>query len=229
MPFSPPVTEWPSAACPADPLQALRSATSAQHAALDAGLAIARPGASLSDYTAHAHALAAWLQALWPHLQMLAATNPGFDFTPSHRLAALASDLRDVPDAVPVSNHDLPAAGARAAWPPASATAAQCAAQALAEHPHQAMAVRWGFAYVVEGSQLGGQVMFRQLAERLAPHPLRYLQGEGAGTGARWREFVALLRAQVASPAAVQAACRGATAAFAGLNGLDRTAGEALP
>ena len=93
----------------------------------------------------------------------------------------------------------------------------QRATQVLAQHPGQLQAVRWGFAYVVEGSQLGGQVLYRQLAPRLAPHALRYLQGDGAATGARWKLFVAQLRQQVVSAPAVNAACDGAVAAFAAL------------
>lgn len=207
VPSSPPVSELPPTAC-ADPLQALRTATAAQHAQLDAQLAISRPDASLADYVAHVHALAAWLQALWPHLQMLQATTPGFDFTPPQRLAALQADLREQP---------LTAGGPAISWPLPGDGTLRLAAQALAAHPGQLHAVCWGFAYVVEGSQLGGQVLYRQLAQRLAPHPLRYLHGDGASTGARWKLFIALLRQHIAPPPAVEAACHGARAAFAAL------------
>jgi heme oxygenase len=37
---------------------------------------------------------------------------------------------------------------------------------------------RWGVCYVIEGSQLGGAVLYKRLHERLAPHPLRYLKGD---------------------------------------------------
>ena len=193
----------------ADPLPLLRSATAAKHAQLDAHLAIARAGASLADYGAHVQALAAWLQALQPHVQTLAATAPQFDFTPSQRLAALQADLLDVAKwASPL------------AWPCPSVAARHLAAQALAAHAGQAPAVCWGMAYVVEGSQLGGQVLHRRLAGPLAPHPLRYLQGDGERTGARWKEFLALLRSHVGSPAQIAAACSGATAAFTAMQGL---------
>lgn len=59
-------------------------------------------------------------------------------------------------------------------------------------------AYRWGVAYVVEGSQLGGAVLYKRLAQQLAPHPLRYLRGAGeAGPGPRWRAFMEALRAGV--------------------------------
>lgn len=187
-----------------DALQALRHATAERHALLDAGLPVGRADASLADYLDHVQALAAWLQALWPALQGLQVHAPGFGFAPAGRLSALREDLAHVQPATPP-------------WPAPSATTALCLEQALARHPAQADAVRWGLAYVVEGSQLGGQVLHRNLAPRLAPHPLRYLQGDGAGTGARWKAFMGLLRTHVASPPAIAAACDGALAAFQGL------------
>lgn len=188
-----------------DALQALRHATAERHAQLDSGLPIARDDASLSDYQNHVHALAAWLQALWPALQTLQAHTPGFGFAPAARLSALREDLAHTAEQA-----TLP-------WPQPSAATAQCLEQALARHPGHADAVHWGLAYVVEGSQLGGQVLHRGLAPRLAPHPLRYLQGDGAGTGARWKAFMVLLRTHVASTPAIEAACDGALAAFQGL------------
>jgi heme oxygenase len=198
----------PTYPAPADPLPALRQATAALHAQLDTGLAIGRPGASLTDYTHHAQALSAWFQALEPDLKALQAAHAGFAFTPADRLAALKADLAD--QALAAAAHD-------SAWPAPSTATAQRVAQALRQHAGQVDAVRWGLAYVVEGSQLGGQVLYRQLAPQLAPHPLRYLQGGGAATGGRWKAFVALLRQHVATAAAIEASCQGALAAFEGL------------
>lgn len=188
-----------------DALQALRHATAVRHAQLDSGLPIARANASLADYLRHVHALSAWLQALWPALEHMQARETGFCFAPAARLSAMREDLAHA-----ASEPILP-------WPHPSAATVLCLDSALARHPHHADSVRWGLAYVVEGSQLGGQVLYRGLAPRLAPHPLRTLQGDGAGTGARWKAFMALLRARVASPPAIAAACDGALAAFQGL------------
>ena len=199
-----------------DVLQALRHATAAQHAQLDTGLAIAHPEASLHDYGVHAHALAAWLQALSPHLTTLQACEHDFEFAPADRLAALEADLHDMTP--------LAAGAAPTAWPAPSAATQHHIARALAHHPTQAEAVCWGLVYVVEGSQLGGQVLYRHLAPRLAPHPLRYLQGAGAQTGARWRVFLESLRAALDTPARVQAACDGAAWAFERLLQLNRGA-----
>ena len=72
--------------------------------------------------------------------------------------------------------------------------------------------------YVVEGSQLGGAVLYQRLHARLAPHPLRYLKG-GAGAanpgpGPRWRLFMQALRAHLRTPAEIAEACAGACDAF---------------
>lgn len=193
---------------PADPLQALRHATRAIHARLDTELAIAQPAASLADYATHVHALAAWLQALSPQLIALQADVPGFDFAPACRLEHLQADLQDLASAP----------GSRALrWPAPGAATHERVETTLRQHPHHHPAVRWGVSYVVEGSQLGGQVLHGRLAERLAPHPLRYLQGQCAGTAWRWKTFVSLLRGHLASPEATAAACAGALAAFHGL------------
>jgi len=53
-----------------------------------------------------------------------------------------------------------------------------------------------GCLYVLEGATLGGQVLFRMLAEQ-QPDVMRvasrYLRGYGAGTGGQWRAFLAAL------------------------------------
>lgn len=204
-----------------DPLAALRDATRDQHARLDAGLPIAQPDATLADYAAHAAALSAWLAALAPELQALAAREPRFTPDTAARLKALRADLRDAGRSPAQLQGDHSDQRGRVdedeQGPAPSIATRQQMQQALAQAPDDAHAVRWGFAYVVEGSQLGGQVMHRQLATRLAPHPLRYLQGRGAETGAHWKSFLALLRSHLATPQATAAACIGAQAAFAGL------------
>jgi heme oxygenase len=75
-------------------------------------------------------------------------------------------------------------------------------------------AYRWGVCYVVEGSQLGGTVLYRRLAGQLAPHPLNYLKGGSEGPGPRWRRFTEALREQVRGSAQVGEACAGARDAF---------------
>ena len=54
-----------------------------------------------------------------------------------------------------------------------------------------------GCAYVLEGSTLGGQIISRHLKTQLnlPPQGCRFFTAYGAQTGAKWREFVAVLEA----------------------------------
>lgn len=185
------------AASGADPLAALRSATASRHTQLDSGLPVGAIDASLLDYTAHLGMLRAWLAPLGDWLA-------GFDDGPQAdaglamrdrhdaRLALIDADLLDA-GIEPAASHAV----AAPAWPPGASAA-----------------YRWGVCYVVEGSQLGGAVLYQRLHARLAPHPLRYLEGDAAGPGPRWRLFMQALRAQVRTPAEIADACSGACEAF---------------
>lgn len=80
--------------------------------------------------------------------------------------------------------------------------------------PARDAAFAWGVAYVVEGSQLGGQVLYRRLKDGLQPLTLDALRGLGADTGAHWKQFIQALHQAVQEPAAIAAACEGACWAF---------------
>lgn len=181
----------------ADALQALRAATQAIHQRLDSQLPLARADATLADYGRHLQAVGAWLQALAPAWDVPGA-DPAWAGRNAHRLELIAADLRDC-------GLGLPADGA--------------AAVSRADAPFA-----WGLAYVVEGSQLGGQMLHRALAPRFAPHPLRYLRG--TGDAADWRGFMQGLRAAVSGPDQVRDATAGAVAGFASLVGRFEAAGE---
>jgi len=180
------------AAHAADPLAALRAATASRHELLDGSLPIGAPHAGLGDYAAHLTLLRAWLAPLQDWSARYAdgpQGAPGFDN--AARLALIDADLAepDMPAVAPPPAGDDWPDGASAAW-------------------------RWGVAYVVEGSQLGGAVLYARLRERLAPHPLRYLKGETGGPGPRWRAFMQALRMGVRTPAEIAEASAGACAAF---------------
>ncbi|WP_296785090.1 biliverdin-producing heme oxygenase [Variovorax sp.] len=201
-------------------LQPLREATRELHHALDSRLRIGGEDATLADYAEHLRALRPWLGAV---RSALAASGVAALEAVSRQLAlrleALELDLRDLRDL-----RDAPAA--RPATPPALPDSAALAAQAT--DPGFA----WGLAYVVEGSRLGGSVMHRRLAPRLAPHPMRYFAPVGAedGTPAHWRHFVAQLGEALRDTAAMQSAQRGAVAGFEALMpcfGLAREGGTA--
>lgn len=174
-----------------DVREALRRATAHLHERVDASVPLAGASPTLADYRDHLQLLQAWTSAL----RRLPADAARLDA----QEAALLQDLAECARLLGVDD-------ARTTPPPA--------APAIAPGSASAAAFGWGIAYVIEGSQLGGQVMYRRLAEALAPHPLAYLQGAGCGTGARWNAFLAELRAHVATPAEVEAACAGAVEAF---------------
>ncbi|MGJ7519590.1 biliverdin-producing heme oxygenase [Variovorax sp. LT1P1] len=176
----------PSATLEPDILDALRQATSPLHAQVDQCLPLARPSPSLADYRSHLRVLDAWLQRL-------ASIENAPPALAAHRVQ-LVEDLAACEALLPADRvAHAPTPPMRTARPPAFV---------------------WGVSYVLEGSRLGGRVLYRQLAERLAPHPLNYLQGAGEQTGAHWKAFLAQLRAQGFGPAEVRSACDGAVEAF---------------
>ncbi|MCD2515700.1 biliverdin-producing heme oxygenase [Massilia sp. G4R7] len=175
-----------------DALAALRTATASRHERLDSGLPLSAPAPSLDDYASHLRMVRDWLAPLETWLNGFGdgpQAEPSLPFV--DWLALIQADLAEpgMPEVRPMR----PAPG----WPlDASA------------------AYRWGVAYVIEGSQLGGAVLHKQLHARLAPHPLRYLRGADAGPGPRWRDFMGALRSHVQSPEQIADACAGACAAF---------------
>ena len=195
-------------------LQPLREATRELHHALDSRLRIGGEDATLADYAEHLRALRPWLAAV---REALAGSGVAALEAVARQLAlrleALELDLRDAQAAGPATLPALPDTGTLAAQ---------------ATDPGFA----WGLAYVVEGSRLGGSVMHRRLAPRLAPHPMRYFAPVGAedGTPAHWRHFVAQLGEALRDTAAMQSAQRGAVAGFEALMpcfGLGRDGGSA--
>lgn len=179
-----------------DILDALRQATAHLHAQVDQCLPLARPSPSLADYRSHLRVLNDWLQ-------QLAHIEPAPPALAAHRIQ-LAGDL----------------AACEALLPPDAVTHSPAVSTKTARSP----AFAWGVSYVLEGSRLGGRVLYRQLAERLAPHPLNYLQGAGEQTGAHWKAFIAQLRAQAFGPAEMRSACDGAVHAFEALLACHREA-----
>lgn len=186
---------------PLNVLQELRAATGSLHAKLDAGLAIGRHHAVLADYVSHLQTLRPWLMK---SQAMLHATNTGGLQASAdrigERLRKLDADLEDAGQA------------SRLGTPPEPGTQKNFPAPVSS-------AYSWGRAYVVEGSALGGRVLFKRLQARLAPHPLRYLAGDAVVTspGAAWSDFTAELASQLATQAQMVQAQRGAIAAFSEL------------
>jgi heme oxygenase len=186
----------------ADPLAALRTATASRHEVLDRSMPLAMPEPTLLHYRDHLRLLHAWLAPLERWLGTFNDGPQGVDAPAKlERAALIAADLADpsIPAATPTATTAVPAAldGRVQPWPERGSPA-----------------YRWGVCYVIEGSQLGGVVLHRMHAQRLAPHPLRYLNGDGAPPGPRWQRFIAALRVAVRTPAEIAQACEGACDAF---------------
>jgi heme oxygenase len=194
----------------ADPLAALRSATASRHEALDRSMPLAMPEPTLLHYRDHLRLLLAWLAPLERWLGTF-SDGPQGEGAPAklERAALIAADLAhpSIPAAVPPVTAAAPAApdGLVRPW-----------------GARGSPSYRWGVCYVIEGSQLGGVVLHRMHAERLSPHPLRYLHGDGTPPGPRWQRFIAALRAAVLTPAEIAQACEGACDAFDALLQLKR-------
>jgi heme oxygenase len=153
---------------------------------------LAHPVATLEHYRQHLVLLRRWLVPIESWQANFLDGPQGADMLPDlGHVSLIDADLAHA--SMPTDYHILPAADL---WPASDATA-----------------YRWGVSYVIEGSRLGGHVLRRRLAERLAPHPLRYL-GDEDGAGERWSEFVRLLRRAVNQEDAINAACCGACDAF---------------
>ncbi|WP_156883961.1 biliverdin-producing heme oxygenase [Paraburkholderia sp. SOS3] len=179
-----------------DVLEALRSATGARHGVLDRAMPLSKEQPTLADYRDHLLLLKGWLA---PIESWLAGFSDGPQrasvLQPVTRAGIIDADLAD--PATPASAC-TDAAGNVTEWPRSERSAAY----------------RWGVGYVIEGSQLGGAVLYRRLHEALAPHPLHYLAQRDMPAGPRWRHFVQAMRSEVQHEGQIEDACAGAVDAF---------------
>jgi heme oxygenase (biliverdin-IX-beta and delta-forming) len=182
-----------------DVLAALRESTGSRHSIIDSAMPLSTAAPTLHDYRLHLQLIAAWLAPLERWLAGF-ADGPQGVLPVVERMPLIERDLNDVSlRALPGVEAEAGAdTGGQTAKPPASSDAAY----------------RWGVCYVIEGSQLGGAVLYRQLRDALAPHPLRYLSGDGVPPGPRWKSFMEGLRENVCTPRDIARACDGAADAF---------------
>jgi heme oxygenase len=184
----------PLSTVPHDVLAALREATGSRHALIDSAMPLSADAPTLDDYRLHLQLIAAWLAPLERWLVR-------FDDGPQRAMSFVAR--------MPLIERDL-------AEPSLRVETGRCATRDDEASPPDAVdaAFRWGVCYVIEGSQLGGTVLYRRLHETLAPHPLRYLSGDGVAPGSRWKTFIDAMRAQLHTPHEIARACDGAKDAF---------------
>lgn len=183
---------------PAGGRMLLRTATRAEHDALEASpvmalLQSAAPtrealcAAVAAQYRVYAATEAA-LRLAQPRALVV---HPGYRF----RAALAADDLERLGGAVPATPAPLDPFGSEAAW--------------------------WGWFYVADGASLGGALITRHLAET-APHlpHLDLFDPYGADRARIWRAVCTLLDTALADPSVEAEALRGAQAAFALFRGM---------
>lgn len=159
---------------------------------------LASEGAGRLQYSAHVAAMWGWLQPIEGSLWDQLLWPP--DIEPVARASKRAWLWEDLLTAR--SDGFLPAEPALCGHAP----------------DFSSVCTRYGWAYVIEGSMLGGQVLRRRLADRLSPWPTRYLQGYREYGGVRWRSFLAALERDIAGPAQRQATGVAAAEAFSSIS-----------
>jgi heme oxygenase len=185
---------------------ALRDATRAIHDDFENRLQVARPDAGPAEYLVFISAMYGWLhpfeQDLW-----------GASW----------------PDGM-----DAAARGQKSAWLERDLRAAGMDARDIARLPRApdspplaSLAQRLGVAYVMEGAQLGSQVLARTLGPKLAPWPAHWLSGYGAHAAAYWLSFRKQAEHCLADQAARAEAANAATLAFRTLADWFRAQGAA--
>lgn len=190
---------------PAPALGAFRARTRDVHQHLEDTLLLSAPEAGREHYARHVAALWGWMKpteaALW-NGAWPATIEPA---ARAEKTSWLEADIAVARDAA-LLRDEVPLADV---------------------HPAPTTATRWGTAYVIEGSMLGGAVLLRRLGARLAPWPARYLHGYGPDAGRRWTDFLDALAAHVTAPADVEEAAAAARATFVAVGEWMRAHGAA--
>lgn len=184
----------------------MRKATGDLHQDLEQTLRVAVPGAGQSEFLSYAAALFSWMapfeaqlwNAPWPE-NMRAAERDG-------KSQWIEDDLRaaGMNDA---AIKDLPGSG----FTPRLDT----------------LAARFGTAYVIEGAQLGTQVLRKKLSTALPSWSSRWLLGYGPHTAEKWRAFVACAETHLRDDESRHESAMAARDAFASLAAWFRLRGAA--
>lgn len=155
----------------------LREETRSEHHAIEGIMPFARPGFDRAGYQALLERFYAFYQPLEEKfLDSADLRERGFDYSARVKTPLLEQDIRN-----------LGGEPARVAPAPASALPAFSSSDELL-----------GALYVVEGSTLGGQVLSKNLSEKLHlnDEQTSFYSSYGVSTGQKWAEFLAFLKAQ---------------------------------
>jgi heme oxygenase len=121
---------------------------------------------------------------------------PGLDYAARSKVALLSADIVAITGIAPGDNEPI------------------CAFKV------QSLSAGLGLAYVLEGSTLGGSIIYREmLARGASASGLRFFNPYGRQTGLRWREFLAVLDRAASDEAAAALIIEGATEGFERVEG----------
>lgn len=177
--------------------QRLKETTAPQHRRLESQpllRALMSPAVSAGCYGAYLLRMKRLTGAYEEKALPLLAASP-FPFFPTHTASLLIDeDLRRL--SVPVEDVSLPVFG-------------------LPEN--LSLPFAWGFAYVMEGSKLGGKVIAKHLQKTLGivgDNGAAYLVNAGADTGREWKGFLQSLAAYTAAHRCEEEVVHGAIFGF---------------
>lgn len=181
---------------PSTGLSELREATRDIHAAFESELKIAMPNAGRNEYRLFIEAMWGWLSpfedALWR-----SEWPEHFDaHSRNGKRTWLLEDLR----VAGLNDEEI-----------ARLPVAAC------DLDLDSQASRFGIVYVLEGSQLGSQVLLKRLSPLLAPWPTRWLRGYGVDVGRQWRSFIHSIDMHLSDSTSRRIAAQSARHTFASL------------
>lgn len=176
----------------------LRMETRNEHTAIEAVMPFAQPNFDRRAYRRLLEKFLAFYRPLEERIQAHQELRErGFDYSTRAKTPYLEMDLR----ALGVDPATVPSA-------PAEALPVINAYDRLL-----------GCLYVIEGSTLGGQLLKKNLGEKLglAPHEISFYGSYGAVVGQKWAEFLEFLNSQEVDSAANERALLGARETFRSL------------
>lgn len=186
-------------------LSVLRSTTKEAHEALEAHIPLLHPRVDAQQYHDYLLAIGPVVQALEAVVSRseddLASRQ--YLWAPRRRFARLQADV-----AVLAARADVRPRDAQV-WPDTAPSSGQLAA-------HDTQSARIGMLYVLEGSTLGGQLLRKNLADKLHVNStaLRYLSGHGQNTAKMWQQTQAVVESFLRTDEQRKEAAQAAVAVF---------------
>ncbi|MCP5144902.1 MAG: biliverdin-producing heme oxygenase [Gammaproteobacteria bacterium] len=189
---------------------ALRKVTALHHERVELLMPVSRESVGLPEYLEFLGLMAEWVAQIECWIGHHPSTGIWQSRLPFiRRYSRLVADLE-------ASEHPVP-------------RTMKCHFSAIALWP-QDEAFYWGVRYVIEGSRLGGRMLYRKLSEQHVASAMRFL-AEDELLAQQWRDLRQVMEVRIRSMFDLEVACTGAVAAFGMLEDhvLSMTAADAAP